>query len=81
MDLAFGKKVEGTVAAVLRNPDNISQRYIVSTQSGLVDTRVKSYFMLAPLVPIYFYRPPLRCGDIFDARTLSAHTWIDGQTI
>lgn len=81
MDLVFGKKVEGTVAAVLRNPDPSSQRYIVDTGENLVDTRVRSYFMMAPLVPVYLPRPLLQPGDIFDARTLSAGPWIDGQKI
>ncbi len=81
MDFALGKKIEGTVAAVLRNPDPGSQRYIVDTGENLVDARVRSYHMMAPLVPIYFSRPTLQPGDIFDSRTLSARPWINGQII
>ncbi len=81
MDLAFGKRVEGTVAAVLRSPDSVSQRYIINTGENLIDAKVRSYFMMAPLFPVYFPRPPLQRGDVFDARTLSASPWVDGQTI
>ncbi|MBP9716453.1 MAG: hypothetical protein KBD51_00765 [Candidatus Levybacteria bacterium] len=80
-DFILGKKVEGTVAAVLRNPDPSSQRYIVDTGKNLMDTRVRSYFMMAPLIPVYFPRPPLQRGDVFDARTLSSRPWVDGQKI
>ena len=81
MDLAFGKKVEGTVAAVLRNPDPASQRYVIRAGENLVDARVQSYYRLAALVPIYIPRPLLQPGDVFEARTLSARPWTDGQTI
>jgi len=81
MDFAFGKKIEGTVAAVLRNPDPGSQRYIVDTGKDLIDAKIRSYHLMAPLVPVYFPRPPLQQGDIFDSRTLSARPWINGQII
>lgn len=81
VDLALGKRVEGAVAAVLRNPDSVSHRYIVRTGDNHLDTRVQSYFRLSALVPIYLLRQSLQCGDVFDARTLSTKTWTDRQKI
>ncbi len=80
-DFLLGKKVEGTVVAVLRSPDPSAQRYIIDTGINLIDTRVRSYSMMASLVPVYYPRPPLQRGDVFDARTISSSPWVDGQKI
>ncbi len=80
-DFLLGKKVEGTVAAVLRRPEDLSQRYVVNTGNELLVTKVHPYHTLTPLIPIYFPRPTLQRGDTFNERTRHVAPWVEGQKV
>ncbi len=80
-DFLLGKKIEGTVAAVLRRPEDLSQRYVVNTGKELLAIKVYPYHTLTPLIPVYFPRPTLKRGDIFNERIRNVAPWVEGQNI
>lgn len=82
-DVFFGKKIEGTVAAVLPSSTINTSRYVVDTGNELLDVHV-------PLIEnhglfishsSYTYHPPLNRNDRLSARATSVKDWIDGQQI
>lgn len=80
-DFALGKKVEGTVSAVLPSQINFSRRYAVATKDGIVDTHISAVTQSFFPLPFYFPRPQFRRGERIEERAVRVRPWIDGQII
>ena len=82
-DFVLGKKVEGTVVAVLPSSRADSSRYVIDTGDELVDVHVpliKNHGLVISHAS-YTYNPPLNRSDYLNARATSVKAWIDGQQV
>ncbi len=82
-DLFYGKKVEGKIAAVLPSDNPSFSRYVVDTETELVDVQVTDIENHGPIIRAegYTYHPPLSRGQKISRRSFNIKPWIDGQTI
>ncbi|MBI2034210.1 MAG: hypothetical protein HYT11_00585 [Candidatus Levybacteria bacterium] len=82
-DFILGKKVEGTVSAVLPNTRPTHLRYVVETGAVLLDVQVPvienhGIFIQAAS---YTFHPQLSRRDSINLRLRNVRPWVDGQTI
>lgn len=80
-DFILGKKVEGTISAVLPSQIGFARRYAVSTKDGILDAHVSSVSQPLFPFPFHFPRQPHRRGERIEERAIRVRPWIDGQII
>ena len=77
-EVFMGKKVDGTIAAVLHPRRGFSSRIAVSTEEGLVDLDLTNFDQNG----FRFWQKPeaLRKGQVFSRRIRQIKPWVDGQS-
>lgn len=80
-DLVLGKKVEGTVSAVLPSQLGLSRRYAIATKDGILDTHFSAVSRPLFPIPIYFPKPYFSRGQRIAERAVDVKPWVDGQII
>ncbi len=81
-DFAFGKKVEGKVAAVIPSRIPTSDRYVVDTGQEHLDVHVIRIENHDPVfLRSHTFHPPLDRGQEISRRAFHIRPWVDGQAI